>query len=127
MSQRTTRVNQLLLRELSEELHTRWRSEAVRITFTSVEISDDLRNAIVRYAVLGDAEVTKKAGQFLRRIQKVLKAEVFRRVKIKYTPELRFIHDPSAERGAHLLGIMDTVAREDARRSAQTEIETLRV
>jgi len=117
MSQRTTRINQLLLREFSEELHSRWRNESVRITLTSFSISDDLRTAHLGYSVIGDAGDRHLASQLLRRILKPLITEVFHRVKIKYTPEIRLFYDDAPERGVHLINIMDTVAREDAARA----------
>jgi ribosome-binding factor A len=121
MPERTTRVNQLLLREFSEELHTRWRAESVRVTLTGVSISPDLRDAVVSFSVLGDIEERRQASRFLRRIAQALKTQVFQRVKIKYTPALRFVYDEAPERGSHLINVMDAVAREDAQRAERHE------
>ncbi|MDR1497978.1 MAG: 30S ribosome-binding factor RbfA [Puniceicoccales bacterium] len=117
MSQRITRINQLLLREFSEQLHTRWKSESVRITFTSVEISPDLRNATIFYSVVGDDSERTAAQNLLHATARTLKHEVFKRVRIKYTPTLHFAYDESPERGSHITEILDSVAREDALRN----------
>ncbi|MDR2862739.1 MAG: ribosome-binding factor A [Puniceicoccales bacterium] len=121
MSQRTIRLDQLLLQEFSHELHTRWRSEAVRITLTGVNIADDLRQATIYFSVLGDDAVRAEAVKLLKRIRNPLKAEVFKRVQIKYTPALRFAHDDSSGRGAQLLNALDRVAQEDAVRDARNK------
>lgn len=121
MSQRTIRLNQLLLQEFSEQLHTRWRTESTRITFTGVEISPDLHNAVVYFSVIGDAGERDRARAFLQRVHKALKAAVFSRVQIKYTPGLRFAYDSSPERGVRLINVLDAVAREDAAREAAFE------
>lgn len=116
MSQRTTRLNQLLLREFSEELHTRWRTESVRITLTGFDISPDLRQAVVYYSVIGDTAERDQAQRLLKRVLNPLKAEVFKRVQIKYTPNLRFVFDDAPARGVRLIDVLDEVAREDAER-----------
>jgi ribosome-binding factor A len=116
MTQRTIRLNQLLLQEFSEELHTRWRTEAVRITFTGFDISPDLRAAILFYSVLGDINHRREATKLLKRILNPLKAEVFKRVPIKYTPEVRYVYDDSTERGVQLVNILDEVAHQDEER-----------
>lgn len=118
MPQRTVRLNQLLLQEFSEELHTRWRTEAVRITFTGFDISHDLRNATLHYSVIGGEADQKAARQLLKRVRNPLKAAVFGRVKIKYTPILRLAYDESAAQGVRLMGILDEIARADAGRDA---------
>ena len=38
MGQRKIRVGELVLRQLSEMLHSRWRAESVSITLTEVDI-----------------------------------------------------------------------------------------
>ena len=53
MSNRTLRINELVQREISAYLHTRYQSEAVRITITSVRVSPDLHEGRVFYSVLG--------------------------------------------------------------------------
>ncbi|MDR2982615.1 MAG: 30S ribosome-binding factor RbfA [Puniceicoccales bacterium] len=119
MTQRTTRINQLLQREFSEVLHSRWRSEAVRITITGVDISPDLRQAIVFYSVIGDDTDKADARRLLKKVSKPLKAEVFKRVQIKYTPDLRFAYDDSSARGVNLISVLDEVAEEDKERDSR--------
>ena len=45
MSNRTLRINELVQREISAYLHTRYQGEAVRIPITAVVVSPALRDA----------------------------------------------------------------------------------
>ena len=67
MAKRKIRVNELLKREISDLLHTRYRSCGIHNHY-GVDVSPDLRTGIVLYSVLGD-ENRKIERQFLARIQ----------------------------------------------------------
>ena len=110
MGQRKIRVGELILRQLSEALHSRWRAESVSITLTEVDISPDLRKARVYYSAVGGRESVAKAGKLLMSLRGELRRMLGKEVVLKYTPELQFIYDPSVERGMHLLSVMDEIA-----------------
>lgn len=112
MSERKIRVGELIKRELSMALHSRWRSESVAITLTEVDISPDLKKANVYYSVLGGRENASKAGKFLLSHRNELRKIVGKNVIIKYTPELNFIFDPSVERGMRILEVLDELDQE---------------
>ena len=116
MAQRTVRVNELLQREISDILHTEWRGEAVRITITAVDISPDLRNAIVFYSVVGTPEDRKEARKLLGKVVNRIRAEVARRIVLKYNPEYKFVYDDSSARGVSIIDTLDKVAEQDKSR-----------
>jgi ribosome-binding factor A len=107
MGQRKIRVGELIRRELSEILHSRWRTETVAMTITEVDISPDLRNARVYYSVIGNRENVAKVGKLLASIKRDLKQLLSKKVILKYTPELNFVFDPSAERAMKILATLD--------------------
>lgn len=107
MSKRISRVNELLQRELSEQLRQRYRSQAVKITISEVETSPDLRNATVFYSVLGSEEDQRDARKLFRKVGKDLRQQVSQRVILKYFPNFEFVYDPSMERGSHILDLLD--------------------
>ena len=113
MSKRITRINELLQREISEQLRLRYRNEAVAITVSEVAITADLRQAKVFYSVLGDAAAVAAAGRLFRRIGPDLSQRVSRRVILKYFPKLEFVYDESLERGARILEIMDELEEDN--------------
>ena len=122
MGERKIRVGELIKRELSMALHGRWRSESVAITLTEVDIAPDLKKARVYYSVLGNREAVAKAGKFLMSVRNELRRIVGKNIKIKYTPELNFVYDPSVELGMRILEVMDDIEREE--RGGDSEEET---
>lgn len=113
MGERKIRVGELIKRELSMALHSKWRSESVAITITEVDIAPDLKRANVYYSVFGNREGVAKAGKFLMSVRNELRRIVGKNVIIKYTPELNFVYDPSVERGMKILEVMDELEREE--------------
>ncbi|MEM9025521.1 MAG: 30S ribosome-binding factor RbfA [Verrucomicrobiota bacterium] len=109
MGQRMVRVNELLRRELSEQLHTTYRSEAVMITITDVDISPDLRSGVVYYSVLGGKEDSRNARNLFRKIAGPLRQAAIKRVLLKYTPFLKFVEDTSMQRGARTVGLLEDI------------------
>ncbi len=113
MSKRITRVNELLRREVSEQLHRHYRSSAVKITISDVETTTDLRTARVYYSVFGDEQAIADAGALFDKVGRDLRHRVSQRVVLKYFPRFEFIYDPSLERGANVLEILDELEHED--------------
>lgn len=81
------------------------------ITLTTVEISDDLRHARVYFSCVGDEAVRQRSLSGLRSASGFIKAQVTRRLKLRYAPELRFLFDPTLEVADRL-----TTLLKDARR-----------
>lgn len=113
MSQRSIRVNELLLRELSSLLHTDYKGDSVEITLTEVDVSPDLRNGRVYYSVLGDNEARDRARRFFRRHGESLRRKAGKSVVLKYLPHLKYIYDPSLARGNQTLSTLDELDSED--------------
>jgi ribosome-binding factor A len=111
-SQRLRRVADQIQRELSALLHTELKDPRVgMITLTDVEVSPDLAHAKVFFTTLGDAEALARTELGLARAAGFLRSELGRRLKLRVTPEVRFVHDPSVERGARLSRLInDAVA-----------------
>ena len=107
MGQRTTRVNALLKREISNLIHTFYQDETVYITITEVEVSPDLRNARVYYSTLGDKVSQAAAVSFFSKKASDIRRRVGQKVVLKYLPFFQFILDHSIERGTQLLKIID--------------------
>jgi ribosome-binding factor A len=115
MSQRITRINQLLRREVSEQMRRYYRADTAAITISDVDCSSDLRNARIYFSVLGDEEAIAEANRLFRKIGKDLRQRVSRQVILKYFPRFEFIYDPSLERGAEILDLLDELDQENDR------------
>ncbi len=115
MSQRGVRVNELIKREISDILHTRFRGEAVYITIFDVEVAPNLRHARVFFSVLGDEARVRESQAWLDRKRDEIRHQLSKRVVLKYLPHLEFLHDTSIERGMDLIDLMDRVEEEEER------------
>ncbi len=107
MSLRLARVNELIKREIGTYLSTRYRSESVRWTITSVDVSADLRNASVGYSVLGEELHSREAQLFFRKHAGEIRKVVSKQVILKYSPRLQFVRDLGIERGNRVMEILD--------------------
>ena len=123
MSQRMVRVNELLRRELSEQLHTTYRSESVMITITDVDISPDLRTGVVYYSVLGGKEDSRNARNLFRKIAGPLRQAAIKRVLIKYTPFLKFIEDTSMQRGTRTVELLEDIEVPDEEIDSEEDLK----
>lgn len=109
MSNRTVRVNELVQRELSDILHRRYQSEAVAVTVSEVRISPDLRDGRVFVAVVGDEATAEAKLRWLRSKAAEIRAELGRRIVLKYLPKLEYVLDTSSARGARILQVLDAI------------------
>ena len=109
MGQRVVRVNELVKREISDLLHTRFQTEAI----TEVEVSPDLRHARVYYSVIGKEDEIQRADQFLSGHAPEIRHQIGRKIVLKYLPALEFISDHSIERGTRLNALLDDLVKED--------------
>lgn len=112
MSQRVVRVNELLQRELSHVLHTRYQGEAVAVTILGVDVAPNLHTATVRYSVVGDAPTQARLGRFLHKHREHLRREVGRVVTLKFLPHFEFEADHSGEHGVRINSLLDDMGLE---------------
>jgi ribosome-binding factor A len=108
---RLVRINELVQRELSDLLHTRFRDRTVSITLTEVDVTSDLRSARVYYSVLGGEMARHQAAKLFEEIKNELRTLLAKRVILKYSPALSFAYDDSIERGNRTIEVLDELAR----------------
>ena len=109
MSNRTLRVSELIQREISAYLHTRYQSEAVRITVTGVVVSPDLHDGRVFYSVFGGKDEAAECSRWLREKTGEIRHMVGKQVILKNVPRLEFIHDTAPERGTRVIQVLDEI------------------
>lgn len=107
MSQRVVRVNELLKREISHVLHTRFRQDAVHVTIVDVDTTPNLRKARVFYSTTDAPGADWEAEQFFAEHRAAIQREVGRAIVLKYFPQLHFIRDDAVERGTRVNEILD--------------------
>ena len=67
------------------------------VTLTRVRVSPDLQQARVMFTALGDDKARAGSTRALERAAPFLRRQIGSRLRLKRTPELRFIYDDSIE------------------------------
>jgi len=86
------------------------------ITLTRVQITADLQLARVYYTALGDDKARAASAQALERATPLLRRQIGSRLRLRRTPELKFVYDPSIagqDRIEQLLKELRTPASDD--------------
>jgi ribosome-binding factor A len=113
---RLVRVNELLKREIAEDLYRNFAGsefDAAAITVTRVECAPDLRDANVFVSIFGHEDNRDGMIAYLNRHRQEIIRLMIKRVKLKYTPRLHFIHDESLEGGDQILSMLADMEREN--------------
>lgn len=110
---RTERVAEQIQRELAELLRMEVKDPRVRmVTVTGVEVARDYSHAKVFYTTLQGEN--KDVQQGLERASGFLRSQLAHAIKLRVTPQLHFVYDPSIERGAHLSQLIEQAVASDA-------------
>jgi len=100
---RKDRVGDQLRKEVSQIIQKELKDPGIGfVTITDVELSDDLKNAKIFFSVLGDEQKKQDSSQALDRAVSFIQREIGRKMRLKYTPRIKFIYDHSLERGARI-------------------------
>jgi ribosome-binding factor A len=109
-SQRQLRAGELvrhaLVEILREEDITDPALEGVSVTVTEVRMSPDLRHATVFVEPLGGGHAAEVVDG-LNRHTKFLRGRLGRHVELKFTPDLKFLHDESFNEAARMGRLFD--------------------
>ncbi|MBC7230225.1 MAG: 30S ribosome-binding factor RbfA [Actinobacteria bacterium] len=110
---RLKRVNEACREALGEVLQEKMKDPRVGfVTVTRVEVSPDLRQAKVWLSVLGTEEEVEECMQAMKRAKGFMRRELGRRVRMRYTPELRILLDRGAEVSERVQGILNRLEDE---------------
>ncbi|KAK1419384.1 hypothetical protein QVD17_28551 [Tagetes erecta] len=81
-------------------------------TISDVEVSSDLQVVKVYVSVFGDERGKEVALSGLKSKAKYVRGQLGKRMKLRLTPEIRFIEDESLERGSRVIAILDKIKSE---------------
>lgn len=109
---RSERVAGLLRRELADILQHEFEYEIPPglISLTDVEVSRDLSHAKVYIAVL-EIEQAPEIIRFLNEHAGKVRYRLGKRIRLRLTPELKFIHDTSSESGERIEQLLAAARR----------------
>jgi ribosome-binding factor A len=102
------RVNEALREVLSTRIAEGLKDPRIGfVTVTAVETSPDLRHARVFVSVLGDEAARGETLESLQRAHALLQAEIARTMRMKRTPELKFVYDETVEKGMRINELLE--------------------
>jgi ribosome-binding factor A len=113
---RSEQVANEVQRELADLIRTEIRDPRVGyITITNVEVSHDLSYATIRVAELtGTDQPSGESIVALSRAAGFLRRALGKRLRLRKTPELRFLEDRSIEEGVRMTQFLDDLKESDA-------------
>ena len=82
-------------------------------TVTDIEVSRDLRHAKVFVSVYADGEAQKQSLEALESAADFIRAELARRISLKFIPHLVFRLDTSIERADRIMRLLNGLHPED--------------
>jgi len=110
---RADRVRGHIQKVLSEVLRKKVKDPRLdNATITGVDLSEDLRSAKIYYVTLGGRDQQAETAAGFASAAGFVKGALARHLGLRYMPDIRFIHDPSIEYGAHIEKIINAVAKD---------------
>ena len=106
MNHRQERVNDSVAHELGEIIREVKdpRVAGAFVTINAARVTPDLKFAQIYYGtIIGEAEEVQKG---LECASGFLRSSLAKRLNLRQTPELIFVHDKSAEHGAHIAQVL---------------------
>ena len=114
MSLRNERVRKTLMKEIADIIQKDIKDSRMQgiVSITDVEMSHDNSFAKVYFSVFAtDDEKKEQTILALEENVSKIRYEVGKRIRLRLTPELRFIPDDSLERGAKISSLIDKISR----------------
>jgi ribosome-binding factor A len=112
---RPARVAHEFQRELGEVLARGLKDPRVTgfITVTGAKMGPDLKDITVYVSVHGEERVRDDTMEGLAAAAGYLQREIARRLKLRYTPHLRFAYDPSVAEGDKIERLLKDVKEKE--------------
>jgi ribosome-binding factor A len=107
MTERTVRLDELLLQEISRIIARDVHDPRIGfVTVTKVDVTPDLRHARVWVSIIGQAEERTTAFRALGRAMPFVRHQLGD-LRLRRVPELHLLLDDSVERGTRVMQILD--------------------
>lgn len=114
MSLRNERVRKTLMKEISDIIQKSVRDSRITgiVSITDIELSHDNSYAKVYFSVFSTSDESKELTiKALEEHSSQIRYELGKRIRLRLTPELRFIPDDSLERGTKVTDLINKISR----------------
>lgn len=113
-TKRTSRVGELLKREVAEILCHDIRDPKIGfVTVSYVDVATDLRAASVHVSVLGDEEQRQESLRALNAASGFVQKALSSRVRLKHLPKLHFLLDTSIDYSMHIAQLLSELGESE--------------
>ncbi len=124
MYKRKDRVAHLIQSEVSEMILKELKDPRIGfVSVTGVEVSGDLRHATIFFTVLGEQKDVESTVAALEHATGYVRREIASRLRLRYTPQIRFKFDDVFKRAWHLEEVIRSLHEPDTDPSSQEEQE----
>ncbi len=114
-SRRVSRVASLIKREVSQLLINGIKDDRVgagMVSVTDVDVSGDLQHAKIFVSIYGTPEAKAETMAGLASSASFVRRELGQRIRLRRTPEVRFLEDASLERGDRMIHLLNEIERD---------------
>lgn len=116
-NRRVARVAEQVKREVSQMLLYGIKDDRVgsgMVSVTRVDMSGDLQHAKIFVSIYGTAEAKSETMAGLEAATGHVRHELGQRIRLRRTPEVRFVEDRALEEGAQVIDLLNQISRERA-------------
>ena len=111
MTLRNERVRKELMREISDIIRREISGLEGVVSIIDVEVSHDNSFAKVIYSVLGADKQVEKTKDIIERSTPKIRFEIGKRIRLRLTPELRFVYSNGLEEGSRVNDLINKISR----------------
>lgn len=111
MSLRNERVRKELMRDISDIIRKEIRGLEGVVSIVDVEVSHDNSFAKVIYSILGSDEQIEKDKTIIEKNTGKVRYEVGKRIRLRVTPEIKFVYSDGLEKGSKVLDLIDKISK----------------
>ena len=109
---RADRIRKAMMREVSDILLRQIQDPRLPhalVSVTDAHVSGDLQHSKVFVSIFGDADTKKLAMTALDDLTPRIRHEVGQRIRLRFTPTIKFILDDSLERGTRVTALLNQI------------------
>ncbi len=112
-NRRSRRVADAVLHEVARIIQFEVKDPRIGfVTFTGAQVSPDLHYVRLYYTVLGEEDARKQTQKGFESAAPFIRREIGQRLRLRVTPELRFLYDEEVERDLRVQGILEDIGHE---------------
>ncbi len=112
-SRRVSRVASLIKREVSQMLINGIKDDRVgagMVSITDIDLSGDLQHATIFVSIYGTPEAREETMEGLKASEGFVRRELGHRIRLRRSPEIKFLEDDSLERGDKMVHLLNELS-----------------